>query len=128
MPVPSAYAAAAPTIKPRDSMPSTRSTRPRKGCTSASMAARKASLSASRGVMSLKRMPGLGKSGMSRMCRFRSLMASGSCVEGSGLVPAVGAAQLHEAALAEVVLDESLGRATQPHQGLDVLLAHRQDE
>ena len=46
--------------------------RPRNGAASPSIAARKAETSASRGVMSLNRMPGLGKSGTSRMNARRS--------------------------------------------------------
>src|SRR5215467_2208178 len=115
-------------MKPRDSMPSTRSTRPRKGAMSPSIAARKASASASSGVMSRKRIPGFGKSGMSRMWRRRSLMVSRFSAEGSGLAPAVGAAQFHEAAIAEVLLGQALGPAAQAHERLDVLLSHGKHE
>src|ERR671937_535015 len=67
-PTPSLYAIGAAKMNPRDSMPTTasifrgpmRSMRP-------SIAARKAAPSFSRVVMSLKRMPGFGKSGTSRI-------------------------------------------------------------
>src|SRR5262249_56365922 len=84
----------------------------------------KASASASSGVMSRKRMPGFGKSGMSRMWRRRSLMVSRFSAERSGLAPAVGAAQLHEAAIAEVLLGQALRTAAQARARLDVLLSH----
>ena len=59
-------------MKPRASMPTTLVIGPSNGATSSSVAARKASASPSRGVMSLNTTPGCGKSGMSRMNVQRS--------------------------------------------------------
>src|SRR3954453_1353094 len=50
--------------------------RPSNSTPQRSMALRNATGSANSGVMSLKRMPGLGKSGMSRMKAFRSSMGA----------------------------------------------------
>src|SRR5262245_18369909 len=111
-------------MKPRDSMPSTSYTRPRNGAMSPSLEEWKASASASSGVMSRNRMSGFGKSGMSRMWRRRSLMVSRFSAERSGLAPAVGAAQLHEAAIAEVLLGQGLWTAAQEDERLDILLSH----
>src|SRR5229473_5096109 len=61
-------ASAAPKMNPRDSMATMRSNpRPRSRSSSASSTAWNACLSARTGVMSLKRMPGWGKSGTSRI-------------------------------------------------------------
>src|SRR5439155_8392978 len=76
-PAPSLYAMGAPKMKPRDSMPTTTSTfrlpifsmRP-------SIDPRKLSASLSIVVMSLKRIPGLGKSGTSRMRAARSFVVA----------------------------------------------------
>src|SRR5207249_3428849 len=74
-PAPSLYAMGAPKMKPRDSMPTTTfrlpifSMRP-------SIDPRKLSASLSIVVMSLKRIPGLGKSGTSRMRAARSFVVA----------------------------------------------------
>ena len=63
----------APKMKPRDSMPTTTSTRfVPTAARSPSIAALKSGPSFRRVVMSLKRIPGLGKSEMSRMLLARS--------------------------------------------------------
>src|SRR4051794_19885542 len=66
-PAPSSRASAAPSRKPRASAPTTTSTSSARATSaSAVTAASSASADASTGVMSLKTMPGFGKSGMSR--------------------------------------------------------------
>src|SRR5579859_3909096 len=75
-PTPRAYAIGAPKMKPRDSMPTTTSTGlPWILARSPSTALLKESPSLSSVVMSLSRIPGFGKSGMSRMRAPRSLGA-----------------------------------------------------
>ena len=74
----------------------------RTGSASASIVNRNASASASSGVMSLKPTPGLGKSGMSRMCSFSqaaSRRSHGIDVTGDGVAPATGRRRLGGVAL-----------------------------
>ena len=74
-PTPSARANGAPKMKPRASIASTTSTgTSRQGAANASNAASKAAAFAKTGVMSLKTMPGRGKSATSRMRRVQSGM------------------------------------------------------
>jgi hypothetical protein len=72
-PASSASAIGAPSRKPRDSIETTREMRSRRyGAVISSTARRKARGSSKSGVMSLNMIPGLGKSGMSRMWRAMS--------------------------------------------------------
>src|SRR5690348_10677234 len=72
-PTPSSRASAAPRMNPRASAATTRSTdRGRASAASSDTAWPSAVASSSRGVMSLKTIPGLGKSGMSRTSALRS--------------------------------------------------------
>src|SRR5215218_3367827 len=77
-------------MNPRASMPTTLSTLPRpKWTTVSSITDEKPTSSASSGVMSLKTIPGLGKSGTSRMRARRRWMSMGTvAVLLSGLAPA----------------------------------------
>jgi len=65
-PAPAVVAAAAANAKPRASTPATTSNRPANGATSSAATVASAGPSASTGVRSTKRMPGVGKSGITR--------------------------------------------------------------
>ena len=70
-------ASAVPNTKPRDSIATTASGRPVRAAIARTASASPAG-SASSGVMSLNRMPGLGKSGTSRISRARSVTPAGA--------------------------------------------------
>jgi hypothetical protein len=72
-------------MNPRASMPTTLSTLPRpKWTTVSSMTEEKATSLASSGVMSLKTIPGLGKSGTSRTRARRRWMSMGTVASSCG--------------------------------------------
>src|SRR2546428_135945 len=140
-PTPSLYAIGAPKMKPRDSIPTTASIfRGPIRSRSPSIDALKESPSLRSVVMSLKRIPGLGKSGTSRILLARSFVCTAMALEISvradgdearpphPLLPA-GVLRAHRAERRRLLVRREPHRAADhPLQGRALLRRHRADD